>query len=1057
MKADHQIPNEKHILENLNNVASTLDRAYLGHLKDSWPLPYDEFYSQLQSIHDPDNIRALRISRWVYDKSEKIIDCFQNVLSVFADSDASLALVIHRTSADTEMYFVTQNTGAGRNEDSNNSIALLADSICGNFPGTEISEVASKETKTVLDRLFHFYDGKNNGYKAIAALSNVPSEKTEDYLSQGMDKLLNGIVPSVDRDGNENDYVIVILAKALDQDAVHAILSGYQELATSLMPYSGYQFQVGENEATSDSEMLSLSHTEGVSSSITKTHSVNVSGLVNASSAITKGVNIAVGLRNLCLPIFHLPADVSGGAHYDQTHGSGAGASAGYGYSVARTETVNTSDTRTTGTTHTVSLGTSESTTYTYKSYQVSDLIQKLEFTIDRIQKSQANGLWSSAAYVFARSTKQVKNIANFLRALSQGNESHVQHAYVQCWPWMGNSSTVTPFGEAAKYLRHFVHPIFIFGNSAEHAISVTPATDVSTSELSKIFAFPRNSVQGIPVIDCARFGREPHSMSKITETLDLGRTYHMWTEGSGRVLLDRAALTAHTFITGSTGAGKSNTICTMLDKICLDKEKKGSGPAVRFLVIEPAKGEYKEALGGCGDVSVYGTNPKKSKLLRLNPFSFPDDTHVLEHIDRLIEIFNACWPMYAAMPAVLKASIEQAYVNCGWSLYSSTCVKADEGDERFPTFADVMQALPAVVDRKGFSRDTQGDYKGALLTRLESLTNGINGQVLCSENELTNRELFDKNVIVDLSRVGSTETKALFMGILILKLQEYRMAQRAKGSSRANSGLRHITVLEEAHNLLRRTSSEQSQDSSNLQGKSVEMLTNAIAEMRTYGEGFVIADQAPGLLDKAVIRNTNTKIILRLPDEGDRMLVGKAAGLNDDQIQELSRLDVGVAAVFQNHWIEPVLCKIDGFPRNRYQYKPEAEEYPIICKEAEELFSGLLTPEQTRIKNEDVDAIKKWIDRHSDGGPLTQTLLRAVDKSRGVPSDEDRRHALYCLIKGQTLFAQAARIPDALEACRTVDQQIRDMFLVSQDTAEKIRSEAAYYTPELQRYREVR
>ena len=27
--------------------------------------------------------------------------------------------------------------------------------------------------------------------------------------------------------------------------------------------------------------------------------------------------------------------------------------------------------------------------------------------------------------------------------------------------------------------------------------------------------------------------------------------------------------------------------------------------------------------------------------LLKINPFSFPDDIHVLEHIDRLIEIFN--------------------------------------------------------------------------------------------------------------------------------------------------------------------------------------------------------------------------------------------------------------------------------------------------------------------------------------------------------------------------------------------------------------------------------
>ena len=74
-------------------------------------------------------------------------------------------------------------------------------------------------------------------------------------------------------------------------------------------------------------------------------------------------------------------------------------------------------------------------------------------------------------------------------------------------------------------------------------------------------------------------------------------------------------------------------------------------------------------------------------------------------------------------------------------------------------------------------------------------------------------------------------------------------------------------------------------------------MLANSIAEMRTYGEGFIIADQAPGLLDMSVIRNTNTKIVLRLPDISDRELVGRAASLNDNQILELSKLKTGVAA----------------------------------------------------------------------------------------------------------------------------------------------------------------
>ena len=41
-----------------------------------------------------------------------------------------------------------------------------------------------------------------------------------------------------------------------------------------------------------------------------------------------------------------------------------------------------------------------------------------------------------------------------------------------------------------------------------------------------------------------------------------------------------------HTFITGSTGSGKSNTIYEILDQL--------DTVGVKFMIIEPAKGEYK-------------------------------------------------------------------------------------------------------------------------------------------------------------------------------------------------------------------------------------------------------------------------------------------------------------------------------------------------------------------------------------------------------------------------------------------------------------------------------
>ncbi|WP_032528128.1 hypothetical protein, partial [Streptococcus mutans] len=71
----------------------------------------------------------------------------------------------------------------------------------------------------------------------------------------------------------------------------------------------------------------------------------------------------------------------------------------------------------------------------------------------------------------------------------------------------------------------------------------------------------------------------------------------------------------------------------------------------------------------------------------------FPKGIHVLEHLDRLIEIFNVCWPMYAAMPAVLKNAVERAYEDSGWDLLKSINSYGD----LYPTFADVTRNIKEI------------------------------------------------------------------------------------------------------------------------------------------------------------------------------------------------------------------------------------------------------------------------------------------------------------------------------------------------------------------------
>ena len=553
-----------------------------------------------------------------------------------------------------------------------------------------------------------------------------------------------------------------------------------------------------------------------------------------------------------------------------------------------------------------------------YENRSVKTLLDKIDKHLERLDECESFGAFDCAAYIIAEDRETALTVASNYNALMRGKDSSVQASHINSWYKEEETKIIS------RYIGSLVHPRFWQSKTDE--IIVTPASIVSGDELAIQIGLPKKSVSGITVVPMAPFGR--NVIESNDRAMIIGNLHHMGhdegsKENGQKVSIDVESLSMHTFITGSTGAGKSTAIYSILDKL-MSQTIKGQNDNISFLVIEPAKGEYKDRFGSYPNVKVYGTNYKKMPLLKINPFSFPEDIHVLEHIDRLIEIFNVCWPMYAAMPAVLKDAIERAYIVSGWNLETSESRYVGvNGKPLFPSFVDVLRQINIVMDESAYSSDSKGDYKGALCTRLRSLTNGLYGQIFTND-ELSSEELFNSNVIVDLSRTGSSETKSLIMGLLVMKLQEHRMANACGG----NAPLKHVTVLEEAHNILKRTSSEQSSEGANLLGKSVEMLANSIAEMRTYGEGFIIVDQAPGLMDMSVIRNTNTKIILRLPDLEDRELVGRAASLNDDQILELSRLKTFVAAVYQNNWLEPVLCNIDTnfkkVPLYSYEHKPK-------------------------------------------------------------------------------------------------------------------------------------
>lgn len=924
--------------------------SYLEQIKELY-VPIEnkvEFGTDFQESY---NIRYFNITKWVVDKKENSLEKLVNVYEVLSNEDCNIALVFNRTETNTEVFLAVVNT---KNDSDNVNVEnyrkRLLEAIKGNFPGSTV------QNERGIGRIPCLANSKPY---SVATVSNLPTAKSEKFISQTIEKLIDGVIPS---QPSEN-YTLILLASPI-QDIENRKLR-LSELFSALAPYEKWQTNYTFTASDATTSMATFGVNVGASAGIQhgKNQSVNQSSgdtqtsgeSQTDSSGQTDGTNTShtdgtnkgsshtTGGSLEGTP-FGVGATVD--YHYSKNHGTSTADSIGQSttktVSRALAKTASRALSQTVGQTLgsssgvnlgsniganfarasnvTATLGKNEGITQSFTNHNISHALKVLEEQMKRFEKGTAMGMWEFAAYVLSEDQNIANNVAHTYLALTQGEESFMSQSSVNLWRGdLGESSGDAE--EIVAYLRELRHPLFGLNPNLLLADStfnvypsiVTPTVPLTGQELAFSLNFPRKSIPGLPILECAEFGRNIAKFDEEDVTnkmLHLGDIFHMYHKEDVPVNLRQNSLASHVFVTGSTGSGKSNTIYQLLNE--------GRNNGLKFLVVEPAKGEYKHVFGNHDDVSVYGTNPQLTPLLRLNPFSFPKEIHILEHLDRLVEIFNVCWPMYAAMPAVLKKAVEQSYQDCGWNLLEST----NPYGRLYPNFNDIADNIKTIIDSSEYDDENKGAYKGALLTRIESLTNGINGLIF-SNDELTNEHLFDSNVIVDLSRVGSTETKSLLMGILVLKLQEYRMA-----NGDMNAELKHITVLEEAHNLLKRTSTEQMAESANLLGKSVEMLANAIAEMRTYGEGFIIADQAPGLMDLSVIRNTNTKIIMRLPDFSDRDLVGKSANLNDDQIIEFAKLPKGVAAVYQNEWIQPVLCKVEKVEYDKTDYQYNGNSY---------------------------------------------------------------------------------------------------------------------------------
>ena len=400
------------------------------------------------------------------------------------------------------------------------------------------------------------------------------------------------------------------------------MINAFTNLYSSLSPSETLQMTFNESETKGVSESFTENFSESIGESISKTvtHTDGYSDNETESDTETTG-NSENYSRNKLTSIWKgiVGGRTGGGKNYSNS--STRSQTIGKNFSDSEANQKGSNRNTTKGTAN--QKGSNESTTtgsskqITYKNRTVKFYLDILDKQLERLQNGRPFGLWSVATYFVANDPTTAQQLSNIYRGSIIGEESGLETCTINTWKEENKDSVK----KIIEYLENSLHPRFDF-----NSLDVSAGSVVNSKELAIHLSLPQSSVPGIIVQECASFARNVFSTKNNTNEIHLGEIVHLGQISKLPVNLDIDELTKHVFVTGTTGSGKSNTMYLILQGL-LDKAKNDEEKKLKFLVIEPAKGEYKHVFGNKPGVSVYGSNPNINQLLRINPFEFPESS----------------------------------------------------------------------------------------------------------------------------------------------------------------------------------------------------------------------------------------------------------------------------------------------------------------------------------------------------------------------------------------------------------------------------------------------
>jgi len=818
-----------------------LERGYLNFLPEREKfVDFREFKREKNM-----NIAWLCVTRLPIHPSAQmeydLLSRWQCVLSALHTWGNRLIFMLRRKNGETNIYLGTAAlTGK--------AIEQFKEAASGGMPGIELAPLVTPKEKLEFHNIF----AENN---CVGAITGIPSIKKNERAAQfgvlqTLDQLAFGIR---DLNGYERDYTMLVIADPINDEEISKTISRFRKLGSEI-----------------HTEVLTTV-TEGESYTKSKEASMGIGAILGGILSVLPGFNAFSGIGTI----------ISGIEESAQ-------------------ETIGSS--------------TSVQKQYLDKFAQYAEWVTDRH--CERLNKGRNFGFWNTGVYILGKLDSDVQTVMGMLRAVYSGEESYIEP--IRAHILNSNSGALDIIGrcDLIPLVSDKLPEEQLNDNwNALGEIYQYISTPLNTEELSIATSLPRRDVPGLRFVRTSvRFANNPAPVTG--DTICLGKVVDTGVMQSNEYRIDPNALVRHAIVSGSTGSGKSTTCKTIINEV-MDR-------GVPVMIIEPAKDDYvRYAIGHNKrldeDASLTDSEREQKKFtiympgldgldgarfsrLKINPFQpaaidgAPID--MLTRCEQAISLFNASLPASDVLPILIDESLyKYVYEQIGEDFLAGDIPPRSD----FPKLSGVTDTARRVLNARGYDKKVQDDIAAALETRFNYLTRGKRGNILNVNNSTNYESLFSRPAVINLSKIASPKDKALVMSFLVLALYEYRVSaysydEKYRGEAQKNK-LLHLTLIEEAHNVLSKPSADVS-GSGNPQQVVADLFGNMLSEIRSYGQGIVIVDQVPTRLIPDAIKNTNYKIVHRLTAPDDCAVMAAGLALRDDQQNVIPTLGVGDAII---------------------------------------------------------------------------------------------------------------------------------------------------------------